>query len=157
MKLKDYQEVERAAGISRAEVGRIGTAILFIVGVSIFTGTRFGYVEQAHLLIAAAVIGAYMAMNIGANDVANNVGPAVGSFAMTLTTAIAIAAFFEAVAQGRDGKMPANWVINDLFGRLKKDGRELSESPVSPAQLGGKVRLRGGHQLTAPVSPSHSL
>ena len=41
----------------RTEVGRIGTAILFIVGVSIFTGTRFGYVEQAHLLIAAAVIG----------------------------------------------------------------------------------------------------
>ena len=46
-------------------------------------------------LPAAAVIGAYMAMNIGANDVANNVGPAVGSNTLTLTWAIVIAAIFE--------------------------------------------------------------
>jgi aspartyl-tRNA(Asn)/glutamyl-tRNA(Gln) amidotransferase subunit B len=37
--------------------------------------------------------------------------------------------------------MAANWVINDLFGRLKKDGRELSASPVSPAQLGQIIDL----------------
>ena len=48
------------------------------------------------MLVAAAMIGGYMAMNIGANDVANNVGPAVGSKALTLAGAIAIAAVFEA-------------------------------------------------------------
>jgi aspartyl-tRNA(Asn)/glutamyl-tRNA(Gln) amidotransferase subunit B len=61
--------------------------------------------------------------------------------ASVLTADTADAAFFEAVAQGRDGKMAANWVINDLFGRLKKDGRELSASPVSPAQLGQIIDL----------------
>ncbi|MBP1804586.1 Asp-tRNA(Asn)/Glu-tRNA(Gln) amidotransferase subunit GatB [Rubellimicrobium aerolatum] len=61
--------------------------------------------------------------------------------ASVLTADTADAAFFEAVAQGRDGKMAANWVINDLFGRLKKDGRELADSPVSPAQLGGIIDL----------------
>ncbi|HCQ64495.1 MAG TPA: inorganic phosphate transporter, partial [Rhodobacteraceae bacterium] len=96
MKVKDYLKIESAADISRSEVGRLGTAILFIVAVVIYTGTAFDHVEQLYLLIAAAVIGAYMAINIGANDVANNVGPAVGSFALTLSGAIVIAAVFEA-------------------------------------------------------------
>ena len=48
------------------------------------------------MLVIAAVIGGYMALNIGANDVANNVGPAVGSQALSLTGAIIIAVIFEA-------------------------------------------------------------
>jgi aspartyl-tRNA(Asn)/glutamyl-tRNA(Gln) amidotransferase subunit B len=51
------------------------------------------------------------------------------------------AAFFEAVASGRDGKSAANWVINELFGRLNKEGRGIEETPVSAAQLGEIVDL----------------
>jgi len=49
--------------------------------------------------------------------------------------------FFEAVAKGRDGKLSANWVINELFGRLNKEGRDIEHSPVSAKQLGGLVDL----------------
>ena len=49
--------------------------------------------------------------------------------------------FFEAVAKGRDGKQSANWVINELFGRLNKEGKSIDESPVSATQLGGLVDL----------------
>ena len=49
--------------------------------------------------------------------------------------------YFEAVAKGRDGKAAANWVINELFGRLNKDGKDVMNSPVSAAQLGGIVDL----------------
>ncbi|MEP2455045.1 Asp-tRNA(Asn)/Glu-tRNA(Gln) amidotransferase subunit GatB, partial [Roseibium sp.] len=49
--------------------------------------------------------------------------------------------FFEEVANGRDAKLAANWVINELFGRLNKEGLELGTSPVSAAQLGGIVDL----------------
>ena len=49
--------------------------------------------------------------------------------------------FFEAVAKGTDGKLAANWVINELFGRLNKEGKEIGASPISTAQLGGLVRL----------------
>jgi aspartyl-tRNA(Asn)/glutamyl-tRNA(Gln) amidotransferase subunit B len=49
--------------------------------------------------------------------------------------------FFEAVAKGRDGKAAANWVINELFGRLNKEGRDVSQSPMSAAQLGAIVDL----------------
>jgi aspartyl-tRNA(Asn)/glutamyl-tRNA(Gln) amidotransferase subunit B len=51
--------------------------------------------------------------------------------------------FFEAVAKGRDGKAAANWVINELFGRLNKDGKDVTASPVSAAQLGAIVDLIG--------------
>ncbi|GAB2184972.1 Asp-tRNA(Asn)/Glu-tRNA(Gln) amidotransferase subunit GatB [Roseibium sp. LAB1] len=53
----------------------------------------------------------------------------------------ASADFFEEVAKGRDAKLAANWVINELFGRLNKEGKDLSTSPVSAAQLGGIVDL----------------
>ncbi len=49
--------------------------------------------------------------------------------------------YYEAVANGRDGKMAANWVINELFGRLNKEGKDVSTSPVSAAQLGAIVDL----------------
>jgi aspartyl-tRNA(Asn)/glutamyl-tRNA(Gln) amidotransferase subunit B len=61
--------------------------------------------------------------------------------AAVLTAETEAAAFFEAVAGGRDGKQAANWVINELFGRLGKDGREIGGSPVSPAQLGAILDL----------------
>jgi aspartyl-tRNA(Asn)/glutamyl-tRNA(Gln) amidotransferase subunit B len=51
--------------------------------------------------------------------------------------------YFEAVATGRDGKAAANWVINELFGRLNKEGQDVGSSPVSAAQLGGLVELIG--------------
>jgi aspartyl-tRNA(Asn)/glutamyl-tRNA(Gln) amidotransferase subunit B len=49
--------------------------------------------------------------------------------------------FFESVAKGTDGKLAANWVINELFGRLNKEGLEIGASPISTTQLGGLVRL----------------
>ncbi len=58
-----------------------------------------------------------------------------------LTADVANAAFFEDVARGRDGKQAANWVINELFGRLNKDGLSITESPVSAAQLGAILDL----------------
>ncbi|MEQ9242595.1 Asp-tRNA(Asn)/Glu-tRNA(Gln) amidotransferase subunit GatB [Roseovarius indicus] len=62
------------------------------------------------------------------------------------------AAFFEAAAEGRDGKLVANWVINELFGRLKKEGHEITESPVSPAQLGGIVDLISSDAISGKIA-----
>jgi aspartyl-tRNA(Asn)/glutamyl-tRNA(Gln) amidotransferase subunit B len=51
--------------------------------------------------------------------------------------------YFEAVAKGRDGKAAANWVINELFGRLNKEGKDVTTSPITANQLGGLVDLIG--------------
>ena len=61
--------------------------------------------------------------------------------ARVLTADVASAHFFEKTAKGRDGKTAANWIINELFGRLKKDECEIGDSPVSPEQLGGIIEL----------------
>ncbi|WP_243612301.1 Asp-tRNA(Asn)/Glu-tRNA(Gln) amidotransferase subunit GatB [Shimia aestuarii] len=62
--------------------------------------------------------------------------------ASVLTAEAENAAFFEAVAaEAGDGKLAANWVINELFGRLNKDDLGIKSSPVSPAQLAGIIKL----------------
>ncbi|MEM7644065.1 MAG: Asp-tRNA(Asn)/Glu-tRNA(Gln) amidotransferase GatCAB subunit B, partial [Pseudomonadota bacterium] len=62
--------------------------------------------------------------------------------ASVLTADTASAAFFEKVAAvSGNGKASANWVINDLFGRLKKEDHGIDASPVSPEQLGGILKL----------------
>ncbi|MBS0123165.1 Asp-tRNA(Asn)/Glu-tRNA(Gln) amidotransferase subunit GatB [Thetidibacter halocola] len=59
-----------------------------------------------------------------------------------LTAEVINADYFEKVAAGAgDGKLAANWVINELFGRLKKDDRDITDSPVDPDQLAGIIRL----------------
>ncbi|MGB3556802.1 MAG: Asp-tRNA(Asn)/Glu-tRNA(Gln) amidotransferase subunit GatB [Jannaschia sp.] len=62
--------------------------------------------------------------------------------ASVLTADTTSATYFEQVVEtSGNGKASANWVINDLFGRLKKDEREIETSPVTPAQLGGILKL----------------
>ncbi|MGB7321242.1 MAG: Asp-tRNA(Asn)/Glu-tRNA(Gln) amidotransferase subunit GatB [Albidovulum sp.] len=61
--------------------------------------------------------------------------------ANVLTAEVENAGFFESVAKGRDGKTAANWVINELFGRLNKEGLGVADSPISADQLGGVLDL----------------
>ena len=72
--------------------------------------------------------------------------------ASVLTAEAENAAFFDEAAQGRDGKLVANWVINELFGRLKKDDRGIADSPVSPAQLGGIVDLISSDAISGKIA-----
>jgi aspartyl-tRNA(Asn)/glutamyl-tRNA(Gln) amidotransferase subunit B len=65
--------------------------------------------------------------------------------------------FYEAVLakladKARDGKLAANWVINELFGRLNKEGRDISASPVSAAQLGTIVDLIGEGTISGKIA-----
>ena len=69
-----------------------------------------------------------------------------------LTAERETADFFEEVARGRDGKATANWVINELFGRLNKEGRAIGESPVSAAQLGAIVDLIGEKVISGKIA-----
>jgi aspartyl-tRNA(Asn)/glutamyl-tRNA(Gln) amidotransferase subunit B len=69
-----------------------------------------------------------------------------------LTAERATADYFEAVAQGRDAKTAANWVINELTGRLNKEGRDISASPVSAVQLGAILDLIGEGVISGKIA-----
>ena len=60
--------------------------------------------------------------------------------------------FFEAVATGRDGKISANWVINELFGRLNREGFAIAASPVSAAQLGAIIDMIGSSEISGKIA-----
>src|SRR3982075_1854707 len=65
--------------------------------------------------------------------------------------------FYETVLEGlgnkaRDGKLAANWVINELFGRLNKEGRDIAASPVSAARLGAIVDLIGEGTISGKIA-----
>jgi aspartyl-tRNA(Asn)/glutamyl-tRNA(Gln) amidotransferase subunit B len=60
--------------------------------------------------------------------------------------------YFEAVAKGRDGKLAANWVINELFGRLNKEAFEIAQSPVSARQLGGLIDLISNGTISGKIA-----
>ena len=72
--------------------------------------------------------------------------------ANVLTAELDSAGYFEEVAKGRDGKLAANWVINELFGRLKKDDCDINESPVTPAQLGGIIDLISKGEISGKIA-----
>jgi aspartyl-tRNA(Asn)/glutamyl-tRNA(Gln) amidotransferase subunit B len=72
--------------------------------------------------------------------------------ANVLTAELDSAGYFEELAKGRDGKLAANWVINELFGRLKKDDCDISESPVTPAQLGGIIDLISKGEISGKIA-----
>ena len=75
--LKRVVQLEKAtAKVSQNNIN-LGYSVLFLIGVLIFAAFQTTSLEGGTILIVAAIIGGYMALNIGANDVANNVGPAV--------------------------------------------------------------------------------
>ncbi len=158
MELQNISELEKATSKGRQELFRIGIALLFIVGIMLFTVMRGGMDTPGHvMMMVAAVIGGYMAMNIGANDVANNVGPAVGSKALTLGGAIVIAAVFEA-----SGALIAG---GDVVSTIKKgiiDPSLINNTDtfiwlMMAALLAGALWLNVATALGAPVSTTHSI
>ena len=157
VKLSEYPPVEKIATHAPAQLRRLALAAIFLAGVLIFTRSQFGHLEHSWLLIAAALIGGYMAMNIGANDVANNVGPAVGSKAMTLGTAIVIAAVFEAAGALIAGGEVVSTVKNGII-----DPEAIADPMVFVwvmigALLGAAIWLNIATWLGAPVSTTHSI
>lgn len=157
VKLTEYPQVEQIAQRGPAQLGRLAASALFLAVVLFFTRSLFGHLEHSWLLIAAALIGGYMAMNIGANDVANNVGPAVGSKAMTLGTAIVIAAVFEAAGAIIAGGDVVSTVKSGIIDPVDIGDTMVFVWVMIGALLGAAIWLNIATWLGAPVSTTHSI
>lgn len=140
---------------ARFSVVRLALALLFVVASSGYVWWQFGHISLT--LVVAAAFGAYMAMNIGANDVANNVGPAVGARAMNLATAIAIAAVFEAAG----AIIAGGEVVGTIKGGII-DPANISDARafvwlMMAALLAAALWLNLATFIGAPVSTTHSI
>jgi len=159
MEIETISKLEKEAlKKSGTDLARLGLALFFMIGVLTYTFLSNGGISNNMFLAIAALIGAYMAMNIGANDVANNVGPAVGSRAMTLTMAIVIAAVFEAagalIAGGEVVKTIKKGIIDiNAFG----GNADPFIWAMMAALLAGALWLNFATAMKAPVSTTHSI
>ena len=141
---------------SRPLVG-VGVSLVFVTLAAVAAAVFAGEEPQGLAVVVAAAFGAYMALNIGANDVANNMGPAVGSRALSLAGAIVIAAVFESA-----GAMLAGGDVISTISSGIVDPAGLADSAIfvramMAALLAASVWVNIATWIGAPVSTTHSV
>ena len=156
--LRRHDFIQGQASQILSSIVPLGLALLFLIAVAVVVGNSFGSArEGVFLMVCAAVIGGYMALNIGANDVANNMGPAVGGKVISITTAIIIAAVCESagalLAGGDVVKTVSKGIISPGDAISVVDFRYL----MLAALLAAALWINLATMLSAPVSTTHSI
>ena len=156
MEIEKIAKIANATSAGRNDLFRLCIALLFLVAIVFFVGSLADGISN-HMLVIAAMIGGYMALNIGANDVANNVGPAVGSGALTLTGAILIAAVFEAAGALIAGGDVVGTIKSGIIDPSMIDNADTFIWVMTAALLAGALWLNLATLMGAPVSTTHSI
>ncbi|WIJ27068.1 anion permease [Devosia sp. RR2S18] len=156
---KDLQRVagqENATNQLARSVAAPGIALVFLLGAAVWASYVVVDSPLSYLVIIAAAISGYMAINVGANDVANNMGPAVGSRAITMVGALMIAAIFEAAGALLAGGDVVNTVARDLLTRSDFDG-DTFIFVMMAALLASALWVNLATIIGAPVSTTHAV
>ena len=155
--LKRLSVLEQAtAAIGRPSVA-IGIALLFVLVCGLAAAALAGQGEGTMIIVAAAVFGAYMALNIGANDVANNMGPAVGANALTMGGALVIAAIFETAGSLIAGGDVVSTISGGIVSPAAVADPETFIWAMMAALIASALWLNLATWLGAPVSTTHSI
>jgi len=155
--LKKVVQLEKATGSIARSVAPTGIAAAFLFAVMAFIAATVAEGPQSLFLIIAAVVGGYMALNIGANDVANNMGPAVGAKALTMTGALAIAAVCEAAGALVAGGDVVTTISRDIIRADAFLGQRAFILAMLSSLLAGALWIHLATYLNAPVSTTHSI
>ncbi len=157
MDFKTIEKFDQAAERTLPGFAKLSLALLFMVLVFLWSYNSYGDIPNNTFLIIGAVFGAYMAMNIGANDVANNVGPAVGSKAMTMMWAIIIAALFEALGAFVAGGDVVETIKKGIIDPALIADPQIFIWLMISALLSAALWLNFATSIGAPVSTTHSI
>ena len=144
------------AYVSRPLVGP-AIGLIFIVLASLLAMVFFGESTNTFVVIIAAGFGAYMALNIGANDVANNMGPAVGANALTMGGAIAIAAIFESAGALLAGGDVVSTIAKGIIAPESMQTASVFVWAMLAALLSAALWVNLATWVGAPVSTTHSV
>ena len=161
--LNKFVRLEQATAETGQQIVKVGLGVLFLAAVWVIA--TIGYydiglipvTENAAFVVVACIIGGYMALNIGANDVANNVGPAVGSKALTLVGALFIAAIFEAAGAILAGGDVVSTIKNEIIDPAMMPSTDTFIRAMLAALLAAALWLNLATYFGAPVSTTHSI
>ena len=144
------------SGVARP-FGGLGLALIFIITAGLFSSLFLGSFDNRIIVIVAAVLGAYMAINIGANDVANNMGPAVGANSLTLAGAIAIAIIFESAGALIAGGDVVSTIAKGIVDPSTMQSSATFIWAMMAALLSAALWVNLATWIGAPVSTTHSV
>jgi PiT family inorganic phosphate transporter len=142
--------------VARPIVG-MGIALAFIVVAAFGAALIFGQAPTNYVVVAAAAFGAYMALNIGANDVANNMGPAVGANALTMGGAIVIAVFFESFGALYAGGDVVSTISKGIIDPESVADPQVFIWAMMAALISSALWVNLATWIGAPVSTTHSV
>ncbi|MDG2474871.1 MAG: inorganic phosphate transporter, partial [Paracoccaceae bacterium] len=134
-----------------------GLALAFLILAGLVSSIFLTDGSTNYIVIAAAIMGAYMAMNIGANDVANNMAPAVGANALTMTGAIAIAAIFESMGALLAGGDVVSTISKGIIDPEGINDPNIFIWAMMAALLSSALWVNLATWVGAPVSTTHSV
>ncbi len=155
--LRRIGQLEQAVQyVSRPVVGA-GIALGFIALAALAAAWLFRDSEGALVIVAAAALGAYMALNIGANDVANNVGPAVGANALTMVGAIVMAAVFESAGALLAGGDVVSTISKGIIDPASVSDSRIFVWAMMAALMSAALWVNLATFFGAPVSTTHSV
>jgi len=155
--LSKFVHVEAAArSVTSGPAGHM-VAVLFLGASAVLAGVYAGISQEAALVIFAAVLGGYMALNIGANDVANNVGPAVGSRAMSMTAALVIAAVFESAGALIAGGDVVSTISKGIIDPAQVQDPQTFIMAMMAALIASAIWVNLATVVGAPVSTTHAV
>ncbi|MDE4061425.1 MULTISPECIES: inorganic phosphate transporter [Phaeobacter] len=144
------------AYVSRPLVGP-GISLAFIVLAGAAAAVFLGGTPGNFIVIAAAIFGAYMALNIGANDVANNMGPAVGANALTMGGAILIAAIAESAGALLAGGDVVSTISKGIIDPATVATADVFIWAMMAALVSSALWVNLATWIGAPVSTTHSV
>ena len=155
--LARYSNLELATTyVSRPMVGP-GVALVFILLAGLGAMIFFGQASNSFIVVIAACLGAYMALNIGANDVANNMGPAVGANALSMGGAIAIAVVFESAGALIAGGDVVSTIAKGIIAPESMGTASVFIWAMMAALLSAALWVNLATWVGAPVSTTHSV
>ncbi|WP_209505699.1 MULTISPECIES: inorganic phosphate transporter [unclassified Ruegeria] len=152
--------------ISRVEIANLhvarpllapGIALAFMVLAGLMAAVLFGRADGTYIVVAAAAFGAYMAINIGANDVANNMGPAVGANALTMGGAIVIAAVAESAGALLAGGDVVSTISKGIIDPASVQNSNVFIWAMMAALISSAMWVNLATWIGAPVSTTHSV
>jgi PiT family inorganic phosphate transporter len=155
--LKRVAQLRGAANDNARAIAAPGLALLFLLAALVWASWAMAGGPQSYFVVIATVIAAYMALNIGANDVANNMGPAVGAKALTMGGALIIAAVCEAAGALLAGGDVVSTISNDLIAPGATVSTNVFIVIMMAALLSSALWVNLATILGAPVSTTHSV